>query len=45
MDRAQPSDGDVGVELGGGQAGVAQQLLDDAQIRPALEQVGGGAVA
>ena len=45
MDRAQARDGDVGVKLGGGQAAVAQQLLDDAQIRPALEQVGGGAVA
>src|SRR5439155_3198999 len=35
----------VGVELGGGDAGVAQHLLDGAQIGPAAQQVGGKGVA
>ena len=42
---AQPRDRDMGVELGSGQAGMAQQFLHDAQISTALEQVGGRAVA
>ncbi len=42
--RAQPRHGDVGVELRGGQAGVAQQLLHDTQVGTALEQMGGRAV-
>lgn len=45
MHRPQPGDRDVGVQLRGRQAGMPEQLLNDAQVRPALEQVGGGAVA
>ena len=41
----QPVGGDVGVELGRRQRGVAEQLLDRPQVGPALEQVGGGGVA
>lgn len=36
---------DVGVELGGGHAGVAEEFLDDTQVGAAFEQVGGGGVA
>ena len=43
--RTQPCDGDVRVELRGGQAGVAQQLLHDAQVGAAFEQMRCGAVA
>src|SRR2546425_5740269 len=35
----------VGVELGGGEVGVAQHLLDRPQVSSALEQVRGEAVA
>lgn len=42
---AQPVDRDVCVQLGGGQAGVAEQFLHRAQVRPAVEQVGSGRVA
>ena len=35
----------MGVELGGGQAFVAQKLLHDAQIRTSLEEVRGVGVA
>ncbi len=41
---AQPVGGDVGVELGRRQRGVAEQLLHRAQVGAALEQVGGGGV-
>lgn len=41
---AQPGDGDMGVELGGGQRGVAEQLLNDPQIGTAFEQVCRGTV-
>ena len=34
-----------GVFFGRGQAGMAQQLLDDAQVRPPLQQVGGEGMA
>ena len=37
---AQPGDGDVCVQLGGGQRRVAQEFLDDAQVGTALEQMG-----
>ena len=37
--RAQPGDGDVGVELGRRQRRVAQQLLHHAQVSATLEQV------
>ena len=36
---------DVGVDLGGGEVGVAEHLLDRAEVGAALEQVGGEAVA
>jgi hypothetical protein len=35
----------VGVDLGGGDVGVAQQGLDDAQVGAAFQQVGGEGVA
>ncbi len=41
---AEPVGGDVGVDLGGGQRGVAQQLLHGAQVGAAFEQVGGSGV-
>ncbi|ANH38959.1 Peptidase family M23 [Nocardioides dokdonensis FR1436] len=41
---AEPVGGDMGVDLGGGQRGVAQQLLHGAQVGAALEQVGGSRV-
>src|SRR3989344_500854 len=37
--------GDVGIDLGGGNAGVAQHDLDGADVRAVAEQVGGEAVA
>ena len=37
--------GDVGVDLGGREVGVAEHLLDAAQVGAALEQVGGEGVA
>ena len=39
------SPGDVGVDLGGGDVGVAEQGLHRAQIGAALQQVGGEGVA
>ena len=36
--------GDVGVDLGGGDVGVAEQGLHDAQVGAAFEQVGGEGV-
>ena len=43
--RAKPGPGDMGVNLGRGEALVAEQLLDDPQVRAAVEEVGGKAVA
>src|SRR5674476_867449 len=40
----QPLDRDVGVDLCGGQAGVAEHLLDSPKIGAALEQMSGCAV-
>src|SRR5919112_2833363 len=37
--RPKPSRRNMGVDLGGGEAFVAEQLLDHAEIGPALEQV------
>ena len=37
--------GDVGVDLGGGDVGVAEQGLDHAQIGPAFQQMGGEGMA
>ena len=36
--------GDVGVDFGGADGGVAEEFLDDAQVGAVLEQVGGEAV-
>ena len=36
---------DVGVDLGGGDVGVAEEFLDDAEVGAVLEQVGGEGVA
>ena len=36
---------DVGVDLGGADVGMAEQLLDGADVVAALEEVGGEAVA
>ncbi len=41
----QPSPRDMGVDLGGGEAGVAEEFLDGAQVGAGLEQVGGEGVA
>jgi hypothetical protein len=35
----------VGIELGGGEIGVAEHLLNRSQVRPALQQVGGERVS
>ena len=37
--------GDVGVDLGGAQVGVAKEFLDAAQVGSVVEEVGGEAVA
>src|SRR5215469_15495168 len=44
VDRYQPIDADVGVELGSRQRGMAEHLLHAAQVSPALKQVGGRCV-
>ncbi len=36
---------DVGVDLGGGDVGVAEEFLDDAEVGAAGEEVGGEGVA
>lgn len=41
VDLLQLLDGDVRVDLGGGQVGVAQQRLDVADVRPVLQHVRG----
>ena len=41
----QPLPGHMGVDLGGGQAPVAQEVLDAPEVGPAVEQVGREAVA
>ena len=43
-DLAQVVDGDQRVDLGGGHRRVAEQLLDDADVGAAVEQVGGEGV-
>ena len=43
--RAQPLTADVSVPLGGGEVGVAQQLLHRPQVGAAVEEVGGEGVA
>src|SRR5690606_23610914 len=44
-ERAQPLVEDMGVDLGGGDIGVAEQRLDDAKIGAAGEEMGGEGVA
>jgi len=44
VDVAEAVAGDVGVNFGGADGGVAQEFLDDAQVGAMLEQVGGEAV-
>lgn len=41
----QPISRDVGVDLGGVEAGMTQQSLDRSQIRTVLQQMGGTGVA
>jgi hypothetical protein len=45
MDFAEALAGDVGVEFGGGDAGVAEEFLDDAEVSAVFEEVGGEGVA
>ena len=45
VDFAEVAPRDVGVDLGGGEAGVAEEFLDGAQVGAGLEQVGGEGVA
>jgi hypothetical protein len=45
MDGFQVAEGEVGVHLGGGNVGVAEQYLDAAQICPVFDHVRGAAVA
>ena len=44
VDLFKALDGDVGVDLGGGERGVAEQFLHTAQIGAGVEQVGGKTV-
>src|SRR5215208_3994948 len=44
IDRGKPRRVDPGVALGGGKGGMAQQLLDGAQVPAAGQQMGGKAV-
>ena len=44
MDFPQAVAGDVGVDFGGADGGVAEEFLDDAQVSAVLEEVGGEAV-
>ena len=43
--RPQPRYRDMGVELGGRQTGMTEQLLHDPQVSPAFEQMSGRAVS
>ena len=45
MDGAEAILVDVGVELGGGDVGVAEHFLDDAEVGAVVEEVGGEAMA
>jgi hypothetical protein len=44
VDFAEAAAGEVGVDLGGGEAGVAEEFLDGAQVGAGLQQVGGEGV-
>ena len=41
----QPFVGDMGVDLGGADIGMAEQALNDAQIRAVIDQMGGKGMA
>ena len=45
VDFAEAVAGNVGVDLGGADVGVAQQFLNNAQVGAMLEEMGGEAVA
>lgn len=45
VDVAQPVAGDVGVDLGGADGGMAEEFLDDAEVGAVFEQVRGEAVS
>jgi hypothetical protein len=45
VDFAEAAAGEVGVDLGGGEAGVAEEFLDGAKVSAGLQQVGGEGVA
>jgi len=45
VDLLQLLGGQVSVSLGGGEAAMTQQLLDGAQVRPSIEQMGGKGMA
>ena len=45
MDFPELHDGDVGVDLGGVEPGMAEQLLDEADVGPVLQHVGRAGVA
>ena len=44
-DGPEPAFFDMGVDLGGGDVGMAEQFLDDAQVGASAEQMGRKAVA
>jgi hypothetical protein len=44
VDLLEVADGDVGVDLGGGYVGVAEEVLDVAEIGTVFEHQGGGRV-
>ena len=45
MDGAEAVLVDVGIDLGGGDVGVAEHFLDDAEVGAVVEEMGGEAVA
>ena len=45
VDFAQTTAGDMSIDFGGADTGVAKQFLDDAQIGSVLQEVSGEAVA
>ena len=44
IDLLHAGGGDVGVDLGGAEVGVAEELLDAAEVGAVVEEVGGEAV-
>jgi hypothetical protein len=45
VDRQQLVDADLGVALGGGEGGMAEQLLDGSQVGAGVEKVSGKGMA